>query len=245
MMAIREYQMNTSIKNLKCETCDSRGKGIFCHLEHDELTDVSNHKVSNTYKKGHVIFYQGNPPFGLYCINSGKIKISIVGDDGKETIVRIATAGDVLGHRSLFSNETYSATATALEDTAMCFIDKKFIFKSMQENPSIALNIIQKLSAEMGAAEHKCATMVQKNVRERLAELFLMLTKSYGVQEQGRTRLDIKLTREEIASMIGTASETVIRFITEFKEEGMIEQDGKTIYVLNEPKLVEFANLKL
>ena len=235
--------MANAIKNVNCDNCASRGQGIFCELEALALTDVSHNKVMNTYKKGQTIFFQGNPPFGLYCINSGKIKVSKIGNDGKESIIRIAQPGDVLGHRSLFSNENYTATATTLEDAAICFIDKKFIYKVIQEQPTVALGLIQKLSQEMGAAEAKSASMFQKNVRERLAELFLMLKKTYGIEENGRTRLDIKLTREEIASMIGTANETVIRFISEFKEEGLIEQEGKTIFVINEEKLLEFANL--
>jgi CRP-like cAMP-binding protein len=207
------------------------------------LAQVSDRKVMNVYKKGHTIFFQGNPPFGLYCIKSGKIKISKVGNDGKESIIRIAAEGDVLGHRSLFSEENYTATATVMEDATICFIDKKFIYKAIHDEPSVALNLIQKLSREMGSAEAKSASMSQKNVRERLAELFLMLRKSYGVVEEKRIKLDIKLTREEIASMVGTANETVIRFISEFKDEGLIEQEGKTIYILDESRLVEFANL--
>ncbi|MFL5784578.1 MAG: Crp/Fnr family transcriptional regulator [Bacteriovoracaceae bacterium] len=230
-------------KHLNCENCESRGKGIFCDLEEHPLREVGQHKVTNTYKKGQILFYQGNPPFGLYCINNGKIKVTKTGTDGKESIVRLAGGGDVLGHRSLFSNENYTATATVMEDTTVCFLDKKYIFQAIENEPSIALNIIRKLSREMGSAESKNAAMFQKNVRERLAELFLSLMKSYGVKEGKRTRLDIKLTREEIASMIGTASETVIRFITEFRDEGLIEQEGKTIYVINEEKLLEFANL--
>lgn len=235
--------MATVLKNINCENCQSRSKGIFCELEHLSLGEVSRNKVMNTYKKGQVIFYQGNPPFGLYCINSGKIKITKMGNDGKESIVRLASDGDVLGHRSLFSNENYTATATALEDTAVCFLDKKFILTAIAEQPSIAVNIIQKLSKEMGSAEAKSASMFQKNVRERLAELLLTLSRSYGIKEDQRTRIDIKLTREEIASLIGTASETVIRFITEFKDEGLIEQEGKTIFVLDQDGLLELANL--
>ncbi len=235
--------MKTINKNITCENCQSKDKGIFCELEHMALDDVSKHKVMNTYKKGHTLFFQGNPPFGLYCISSGKIKVSKVGNDGKESIVRIAAAGDVLGHRSLFSEENYTATATALEDSTICFIDKKYIHETIKKEPTVALQIIQKLSKEMGAAEDRSASMFQKNVRERLAELFLTLEKSYGIKEDERVRLDIKLTREEIASMVGTASETVIRFITEFKDEGLIEQEGKTIYIINQNKLLEFANI--
>jgi CRP-like cAMP-binding protein len=231
------------LKNIDCEHCDARGKGIFCELEKLSLAQVSERKVMNAYKKGQTIFFQGNPPFGLYCVSSGKIKVSKIGNDGKESIIRIASDGDVLGHRSLFSSENYTATATVIEDASICFIDKKFIYQAIQDEPTVALNLIQKLSKEMGSAEARSASLSQKNVRERLAELFLMLNKSYGVQELNRTKLDIKLTREEIASMVGTANETVIRFISEFKDEGLIEQDGKTIYILDEKKLLEYANL--
>jgi CRP-like cAMP-binding protein len=229
--------------NTDCEKCESRGKGIFCELETLALGEVNERKVTNTYKKGHTIFFQGNPPFGLYCVKNGKIKVSKIGNDGKESIIRIASGGDVLGHRSLFSEEVYTATATVIEDASICFIDKKFIYKEIQDQPTVALNLIQKLSREMGSAEARTASMSQKNVRERLAELLLMLAKTYGVEEKGRTKLEIKLTREEIASMVGTANETVIRFISEFKDEGLIEQDGKTIYVKDKEKLLEYANL--
>ena len=227
-----------------CMNCTSLSKGVFCQLSRDELQDVSDHKVTNTYKKGQTLFVQGNHPFGLYCISSGNIKVTKVGADGKESIVRIATAGDVLGHRSLFTDQYYTATATALEDTKVCFLDKKFIMKVIQEKPSVSMNIIEKLSSDMGAAENKLSSLHQKNVRERLAELLLLLKESHGiVGEDGRTRIDLKLTREEMATMIGTANETLIRFISEFKEAGLIEQEGKTIFISNEEELMEWANL--
>lgn len=235
--------MVNQTKNLKCENCESQSKGVFCDLEKMALHNVSQQKVTNFYKKGQIIFYQGNPPFGLYCISQGKIKITKTDPDGKVSIVRLAGSGDVLGHRSLFSNENYSATATAMEDTIVCFLDKMYIHEAIQDQPSIALNIIQQLSREVGAAEQRNASMFQKDVRERMAELFLILQKNYGIKEEGRTKIDIKLTREELASMIGTASETVIRFISEFKKEGLIEQEGKIIYVVDEEKLLKFANL--
>lgn len=235
--------MKRDTKNLSCETCPSRGEGIFCNLEGMALKDVSNHKITNTYKKGQTLFHQGNPSFGLYCVSNGKIKVSKIGNDGKESIVRIADEGDVIGHRSLFSNESYTATATALEDSTVCFLDKKYIIDAIHNHPDIALNIITQLSHEMGQAEGRAASMFQKNVRERLAELLLNFKETYGEKEGNRIKLNIKLTREEMASIIGTANETVIRFFSEFKEEGIIEQEGKTIYIIDEEKLLEFANI--
>lgn len=227
-----------------CETCPSRSSGIFCELKKESLDDVSKHKVMNHYKKGQTIFFQGNPPLGLYCVSTGKIKITRAGNDGKESILRIAGPGDVLGHRSLFSKEKYEATATVLEDSSICFIDKNYIYEALEANPSIALNMIEKLSRDMGIAEKKSAAMFQKNARERLAELFLEFADDYGVREKNMIKLDIRLSRDELASIIGSAHETVIRLISEFKEEGILELAGKTIYVRDLQKLKEFANYK-
>lgn len=242
-MAARSGAIVKSAENHECENCASRSRGIFCELESKALVGVSARKVTNIYKKGHTIFFQGNPPLGLYCIKSGKIKVSKYGGDGKESIIRLTSGGDILGHRSLFSNENYTATATVMEEATICFIDKKFIFQAIQEQPTVAMHIIEKLSKEMGIAETKSASLSQRNVRERLAELLLMLMKTYGVKEDGRIKLNIKITREEFASLVGTANETIIRFISEFRDVGIIEQEGKCIYIVDENKLVEFANL--
>lgn len=236
--------MSKPFKSVSCEHCPSKDKGIFCDLEKISLTEVSQNKVMNNYKKGQTIFFQGNPPFGLYCIATGKIKVSRMSGDGKESIVRIAGPGDVLGHRSLFSKQNYSATATVLEDAAVCFVDKNYILDAIKSDPSIALNLIEKLSRDMGSSEARNAAMSNKNARERLAELFLTFKKNYGVEEEdGRIRLDIKLNRDEIASLVGTVHETIIRLISEFKEEGILEQEGKTLYIVDEEKLLQFANL--
>ena len=230
-------------QTVHCNDCPSQGKGIFCELEKLTLDDVSDHKVDNTYKKGQTLFVQGNPPFGMYCISSGNIKVSQVGEDGKESIVRIASAGDVLGHRSIFTDQYYNATATAIDETKVCFIDKKYILKLVKESPSVAANLIAKLGRDLGAAETRISSFYQKNVRERLAELLLLLKESHGIKEDNKMRLDIKLTREEMASIIGTASETLIRFMTELKNEGFIEQSGKVIYIIDEEGLLDFANI--
>lgn len=231
-------------KNEQCKDCESLCLGIFNALDDDKLQDVSEHKVSNTFKKGQTLFMQGNPPFGMYCIKSGIVKITQVGSDGKESIVRLAKGGDTIGHRSLFSEQSYKATATAIEQTKVCFYDKKYIQKLVKDEPTVAYNIINKLGADLGSAEHRLTSFSQKNVRERLAELLLTLKEGYGeVQDDGRIKLNIKLTREEMASIIGTASETLIRFFTEFKNEEMLEQEGKTIYLTDLEKLGDFANM--
>ena len=128
------------MKNTKvpCENCDSKENSIFCELSNEVLTDVTKHKIMNSYKKGQTLFHEGNPPFGLFCINDGKIKLTKMSAEGKDSIVRIVAAGDVLGHRSLFSEGPYRATATALEDCKVCFLDKKYISELIEQKPQVA-----------------------------------------------------------------------------------------------------------
>lgn len=228
----------------QCEACPSLKRGIFCDLNSGELGELSQRKVVNAYRKGQTLFVQGNPPFGMYCVSKGNIKITQTGADGKESIVRIASSGDVLGHRSLFTEQYYNATATALDEAHVCFIDKKYILKLVQEKPTVASNLLGKLGRDLGAAELRLSSFYQKNVRERLAEFLLLLKQSHGVdQKELGVLLDIKLTREEMASIIGTASETLIRFLSELKNEGFISQSGKSIYITDEEGLINFAGI--
>lgn len=226
-----------------CDNCPSKKEGIFCNLNLPEINEISQHKITNKYKKGQTLFVQGTHPFGLYCISSGNIKLTRTGIDGKESIVRIVHAGDILGHRSLFTDEDFGKTATAMEDAEVCFIDKKYILALIEKHPTVAMNIINKLSRDMGAAENKLTSLHQKNVRERLAELLLSLKATHGTKDNGRWRIDLKLTREEMATMIGTANETLIRFMTEFKDAGIIEQEGKVIFITDEEELLNWANI--
>lgn len=231
-----------------CNNCTVKDLGIFCNNTVPELDEISKHKITNHYKKGQTLFVQGNHPFGIYCVKKGNIKLTKVGQEGKESIVRIVKNGEILGHRSIFDHAYYSATATAIEDTTVCFLDKKHILKLIAENPSISLKIIEILSHDMGMAENKLSSYHQKNVRERLAELLLTLKETHGekIADVGavKWKINLKLTREEMATMIGTANETLIRYISEFKEEDLIEQNGKFIIIKNTEKLLDWANIQ-
>lgn len=227
--------------NTDCEKCKTRCKSVFCDMGDKGLSELSDGKVTNVYKKGSTIFHHTYPTFGLYCMSSGKVKISKFGNNGKESIVRIAGPGDVIGHRSLFSTEHFSATATVIEEAKICFFNKNLIFKLLKEDKSLGINLIRRLTKEMGEAEATTAAMAQKDVSERLAGFFMNLLQSYGVEEENRTLINIRLTREEIASMIGTANETVIRSISKFKKIGILEQDEKKLYIINKELLKEVA----
>lgn len=226
-----------------CRTCASRGAGVFCDLSEAHLHQIDRAKTRNHYKKNQIIFYEGNHPYGLYCIASGKIKIFKVDEQGHQQIVRLAGAGDILGYRCLLSNESYSATAEAIEDADVCFMDKSTFLHLLETHPATALRVMSKLADDLGKAERQMVNIVHKNVRERLAELLLVFEKKYGEKAVDGMRLNISLTREELAELIGTTQESVIRLLSEFRLDGLIAVDGRNITILNRGKLVDTANL--
>lgn len=229
----------------ECMTCDSRFLGVFCDLEGEALEEFNSHKTNNAYKKGQVIFYEGNRAFGLYCVFSGRVKLYKTGLEGRQQIVRIAGRGDILGYRSLFSDEPYQATAEVIEDASVCCIDKNAFFPVLAKHPALALNIIKKLAKELGTAETLATSIAQKSVRERMAELLLMLKETYGKEGKNGVRIDLHLSREEMAEMIGVTQETAIRLLSEFKKEGLINVRERDITILDSQGLFEIAQLSI
>jgi CRP-like cAMP-binding protein len=224
-----------------CETCGSRDKSVFCGLASGEVSDIDASKGCNFYDKGQVIFHEGNRINGIYCINKGKIKIFQIGAEGKEQIIRFAKEGDIIGYRALLSEEPLSASAATLEEATLCFIPKSQIFKVLQENPNFNFKMLKLLSHELGEAARIITDLAQKPVRERLAESLLLLKDTFDLDEE--KNIQVKLSREELANIIGTATESVIRLLSEFKKDKLIDVDGRNIKLLNIPGLTRTANI--
>lgn len=226
-----------------CQQCEQRLTSILCRSRGENLEQFNAQKVSSHYKKGQVIFNEGAYPFGIYCINNGKIKLSHQGDDGKEHITRLLRGGDVLGYRALLSGGRYNASAVVLEDTRVCFIPKELFINALKNDAILSFEVMKLLSTELQRAELKITHLAQKPVRERLAETLLFIKETYGYEADGIT-LNVRLSREEIANLVGTATESTIRLLSEFKKDGLIELDGKKISFLDMNALVRTANLQ-
>lgn len=235
--------MGSKLPALHCQTCRSRGKSVFCDLSDEHLKELDQAKTSNRYKPHQIVFYEGNQPHGLYCVSSGKIKVYKTDAQGHQQIVRLAGGGDLLGYRCLLADEPYSATAETLEEAEICFVDKQTFFHVLETHPAAAFHVLSALAVDLGKAEAKMVSLVHKNIRERLAELFLIFEKRYGEKKKNGTVLNISLTREELAEMIGSTQESVIRLLTEFKQDGLIRVEGRSITLLNVGRLIETANL--
>ena len=215
---------------------------MFNGLNEEELDRLSGNKSCVGYKKGQVLFYEGTRPMGLFCINRGKIKVSKMGSNGKEQILFIAKPGDFLGYRSLLSEEFYGASATVIEQAAICFIPKNDFLTILNGNPNFFQKMMKAVCHELGVMEEKLADIAQKSVRERLAATILMLKETYGMEGDGSELIDIALSREDLANIVGTATETVIRLLSEFKSDGLIALKGKKIKVLDTNLLLREAD---
>jgi CRP/FNR family transcriptional regulator len=226
-----------------CQSCAQRFTSVFCKAKQEFITEINEQKICNIYKKGQTLFNEGSYPFGVYCINDGKVKLSHLGDDGKEQIIRLLRGGDVLGYRALLSGERYSASAIALEDTQVCFIPKELFISVLKNDTGLAFEMMKLLSDELHKAEVKLTHLAQKPIRERLAETLLFIKETYGFEADGIT-LSVRLSREEIANLVGTATGSTIRLLSEFKKDGMVELDVKKIKILRQKELIKTANLQ-
>jgi CRP-like cAMP-binding protein len=231
--------MENQAKNLSCDLCSAHCKSIFRYLDKEKIQKLSAQKVMNTYKKGTTLFHQGNKAFGVHCLASGKIKISSLTDDGKENVMSIATAGDALGHRNIYGDKDYTSTAVALEDSKICFIESRNIIELLESDSSFSKGLFERMSHEINSIERRELSLMYKSVRVRVAQLLIWLAKDFGKDVSGKLKLDLVLSRSEMASMVGIASETLIRLLTELKQEGIIEQQGKALYILAPDELRE------
>lgn len=228
--------------NIQCQFCKSKADSHFVDLPDEDLDVLSAHKSCITYKKGQNLFYEGTRPMGVFCINFGKVKVYKMGSNGKEQILFIAKPGDFLGYRSLLSEEFYGASATVIEQAAICFIPKSDFLTILNRNPAFFQKLMKAVCHELGVMESKLAELSQKSVRERLAATILMLKETYGMEGDSSDLIDIALSREDLANIVGTATETVIRLLSEFKADGLIGLEGKKIKVLEIDKLIHEAD---
>lgn len=206
------------------------------------METIDGAKTCQSFKKGQIIFEEGAYPHGLYCVNHGKIKITQTGNDGREHIVHLIKDGDVMGFRAILGGDKYSGTAVALEDSSVCFIPTKVFVSLVEKDPKLAFKIIHLFSKELKIAERGITDIAQKTVKERLAQSLLLLKESYGLESDNQT-ISVVMTREDIANMVGTARETVIRMLFDLERENILVLDGKKIKIVDQPRLLRLANI--
>ncbi len=232
--------MKNQLSIPECRDCVVACKCFFSSLSQEELERLTYDKSCNVYKKGSTIFHEGNRIHHFYCIYSGIVKMYKTGIEGKDQIVSFAKGGDIIGYRSVLSKEPACTTAKAIEDVVLCAIPKENMVELIEHNTKFSMELMQLACKELGDANQFLTDIAQKSVRERLAEVLIQLKEAFSVDQDGY--LKISLTREELANLVGTATESVIRLLSEFKVDKYIELSGRKIRVLNEEKLRKISN---
>ena len=219
----------------KCEQCIVREFSSLKALTKDELINMSNCKTATTVKKGSALFREGENVNGVYCVKDGVCKMTKLSANGKDQIVKLSQKGELLGQRSLISDEPANLSAIAVEDMQVCFIPKSEILSYFNNNNNFSMALMKSVCDDLKDADDTLVNLAQKNVKERLAQTLIYLEEKFGVSSDNSLKLQI--SREEIASIIGTATENCIRLLSEFKKEGIIELQGKKITILDKAKL--------
>ncbi|APY11715.1 Crp/Fnr family transcriptional regulator [Seonamhaeicola sp. S2-3] len=213
----------------KCEQCIIKQFNSLKALTKDELVRISACKTSKTIKKGEVIFEEGEMLNGVYCVKDGICKLTKLSENGKDQIVKMVVKGDLLGQRSIISEERSNLQATALNDMEVCFIPKSEILMDLQKNPNFTFNVLKDMAKDLKESDDVIVNMAQKSVRQRLAETLIYIHNSFGVNPDGT--LSVLLSREDYANIVGTATESAIRVLSQFKKEDLISTVGKRIKI--------------
>ncbi|CAA0209614.1 Probable transcriptional regulatory protein, Crp/Fnr family [Tenacibaculum maritimum] len=224
----------------KCEQCIIRQFNSLRSLTKDELIRISGCKTSKTIKKGEVLFDEGEHINGVFCVRDGICKVSKMSDNGRDQIVHLIKKGDLLGERSLINNEASNLKAVAVNDMKVCFIPKEEIIKDLENNPKFTMDVLKNMALSLKNADNVIVDMAQKTVKQRLAATLLYLDERFEKDDDGAIK--VHFSREDIANVIGTATESAIRLLSEFKKKEVIGLKGKSITILDKKELQSIMN---
>ncbi len=224
----RKYMVNS--ENIVCKNCSVQGISIFSDLIPESR--YNGEKVCKIYRRGEVLFQEGALPKGLFCVKSGKIKLSQLGTDGREQIVHLVHDGDAMGYRAILGNDVYSCTATAMEDSSVCFIPAADFIHLLETQPKLLLKIARILAEKLRESEYKITQMAHQPVRDRLIHVLFTLIENYGFMQDNST-INLIIKREDLANLAGTTRETATRILYDLQKQKTLALKGKHIQILN------------
>lgn len=202
------------------------------------------HKSEHVLKKGEVLFREGAYPSGIYYIIEGKVKKYKTDKTGREQIIYVANTGELLGYHAILSQNRYPDSAATLEESTVSFIPKEDFLLTLQQSPVLNNRLLKTLSHEFSVLANSITLFAQNSVRERLALQLVVLREKYKVNFEPGMAVEINMSRDDLASLAGTARENVVRVLSEFKAAGIVETKGRKITITNIDKLIELTNTR-
>jgi len=231
---IIKKDFSKDIEGLNSFISDVKGLNILEEISHKEDADIRN------CKKKEVIYSEGTYAKGVFFLLKGKVKTFKSNDQGKEFITDLYNEGDFFGYSTLFDEEKYTDSTSALEDAQVCLIPKDEFFALMFKNVDVSKKFIHLLSNNLKEKEDKLIKLAYNSVRKRVAEALSSLAKSYN--ESNDNEFTMSISREDLANLAGTATETTIRTLSDFKEEGLITIEKGAITVVDIKALSSMRN---
>lgn len=215
---------------------------VFYSLPESEKEYLLKNSVCSEHGKNEMIFSEHTKPKALICLSKGKVKIFKEGVGGREQILRLAKPGGFIGYRALFAEQNYQASAVTLEDSTVCYIDKKALFEVMKKQPILTMSILKSLASELGFSNMRTVSLTQKHIRGRLAESLLFLVDTYGFEDDDVT-IKVYLSREDVANLSNMTTSNAIRTLSTFASEKVLGLEGRKIKILNHDKLKRISEL--
>jgi CRP-like cAMP-binding protein len=223
---------------------DFKSESILKDLPAEDFELLNANKTEQVYSKGEIIFREAAYPAGIFYIIDGKVKKYKVDKDGKEHIIYVANQGEILGYHAILAEDRYPDSASALEKSRIAFIPKEDFLITVQQSAVLSKRLLKTLSHEFAVLANSLSVFAQKSVRERLALQLIVLREKYKVNFQPGMPVEINISRDDLASIVGTVRESAVRILTEFKEAGIVETKGRKIIVLDVNQLIKIANYK-
>lgn len=223
---------------------DFKSESILADLPSDVYEVLVAHKSEQRYKKNEVLFREGSYPSGIFYITKGKVKKYKVDNDGKEQIIYLANTGQLIGYHAILSEDRYPDSAAAIEESTIAFIPKEDFLNALDYSPLLNNRLLKTLSHEFAVLANSLTMFAQKTVRERLALQLIVIREKYKENYVDGMSVEINISREDLASLVGTARENIVRVLTEFKEDNILETKGRKIMIKDVSKLIKIANYK-
>lgn len=219
-----------------------KSQSILTDLPPEDLELLKQETLEHTYKKGDTVFREGAVPTGIYYIKSGKVKKFKIDKEGREQIIYVANAGEIIGYHAVLADDRYADSAATLEESLISFIPKQNFLQAVERSAILSKRLLKTLSHEFTVFANSLALFAQRSVRERLALQLVVLREKYKKDFREGMSVEIAMSREDLASIVGTARENVVRILSDFKEEGILQTKGRKIIILDVKRLVAIAN---
>jgi CRP-like cAMP-binding protein len=228
--------------NQYIELCLEGSSSVFKGLNQKDKEILSQHHGLVVVNKGDFLFREGERTRGLLCLMSGKVKVVKTGVGAREQILRMTKPDEIIGFRVLFSENTWSVSAIAIENSTLCLLEKRSIVRILKKNADLGFRLLKLVSEELWYSYDRTVSLTQKHVRGRVAESLLILSDIYGFEPEEKT-IAVSLSREEIANLSSMTPSNAIRTLSNFANEGIIRIKGRKITITDLDSLMQISEL--